>query len=251
MYIGVDNIMAAFDDALQATPYYSIWLGNNLVAQNNTDDLAAGRERIETLLTAMAQSGNSDLVTIKFHPDLNGSLITNKSPYVGMLLVRAISVGGTDGLNRVGSFNEGTMPYNAYKAMQDAMNIAVANAIAPLNEKIAALEAQPVEEKPAGALGFVSELLANPAVIEALLARFLPAIAGTPPPNPYLQQPMQVAGTPAQPEAYTELQMVEVTNNLNRLSEHCDLLTDLKLLADMAENNPQMFKMLLTSLRAQ
>jgi hypothetical protein len=72
------------------TPYYSVWEGKQLLFSWFDNDSNAGRDKLESDLSAFEQVGISQVMTIKLHPttDKDG-FVNNTSPYYASLNFRA------------------------------------------------------------------------------------------------------------------------------------------------------------------
>lgn len=260
-YTGTEMIMQAFDN--MDNPYYSVWSGRDLLFQNNDSDVSKGRNLLMEMLTAAEQNNNTDLLSIKFHPKQEGKYITDKTPVVGTLVVRVVALPGMNA--GVSGVNEsGNIPYPIWKTITGLAELPtqIQTSLAGFDERLKALEQQQDEPQDApDMIGRIAGLMENP-VIMGLITKILPAIfpAAMPQPN------MQVAGVNSfaavenesvssdqteQLPAISEADYIKLDNALARLIPHCNVADDLSLLADLAEQNPIMFKMLLTQLRSK
>jgi hypothetical protein len=252
MYTGSDAILTAFDMMSEDTPYYSVWIGKMIMASNNTDDAEKGRKKVEQMIIACEQSQNTDMITIKFHPSPDkAGFITDKTPVCASMTVRATSIeGNADQLERLNN--------TQYSFMLNSITKAIDEKITPLHEKIIALESAEVDEAEPedgiiGAINKFSPLLNNPVIMGLIEKYVAPFITGQQQPKPQM-----IAGTPAaaaagsapQPQLLNDEDLTKLNNALNRLAAHCDLVKDISLLADFADNNTMMFKGLIKNLRS-
>lgn len=254
MYTGSEAILTAFDSMSEDTPYYSVWIGKSIMASDNTGDIEKGRRKVEQMIIACEQSGNTEAITIKFHPgpDKQG-FITDKTPVVSSMIVRACSIeGNADQLERLNN--------TQYSFMLNSITKAIDDKILPLQEKILLLESGIEDDEDTGIIGSINKcapLLQNP-VIMGFVERIMGVIM------PSQTKPVMLSGIPGtipaednnniqhvEPQLLTDDQLTKLNDSLNKLAAHCDLVTDISLLAQLAENNPTMFKFLLQNLRTQ
>lgn len=261
MYTGTEAIMDAFEG--MDVPYYSVWQGKDLLFQFNDSDVEKGRVKLETMLQAAEQQQNTDILAIKFHakPE-KGGYITNSTKVVGTLFVRAY------GLQNYGMTEGNTtrdwVPNPVYKHMEKLAELP--ELLVKMNERLIALETEDVEDvtpQPNDMVGRIGAILDNPQVM-GLIEKFTPVVVSLLSKaatifSPLPQQSIKLSGMSMsesnsqakQPVVIDEQGMAILNNSLDRLANHCDLVTDLKALADMADNNPQMFAFLLTQLKQQ
>jgi hypothetical protein len=276
-YIGVDQIMDSFDSFSKGNQYVSIWQYVSEPMYTNAEaSYDEMKSQVHELLLAAEQNGNNNPLTIKFHLEpKEGQYISSKSPVVGSVIVKAITFSRSQLPNISGTsadgpekpqpvyHGQGTVNFEMYKVLKgvedlpariDERMAVILDRVEELEEELEGLRAQPapVEED---MIGKITGLANNPAVmgaINALVQLFVPAFK---PP-----MPAQINGTAdvkAAPDGDLPQQAQETTDEYNdridaaleRLEPKCDLANDLTLLADMADNNPTMFKFLLKSLR--
>jgi hypothetical protein len=250
MFTGTENIIQAFDN--MDNPYFSVWINKDLLFQNNDGDADKAKSVLMDMLLAAEQNQNTDILSIKFHPGKEGKYITDKTPVVGTLFVRVVPVNGASSMSGVQQSDD-RLPYPIYKATLRMQEIAdqMPAAITGINERLTALENGSVGEvAPVDPLERILGLMSNP-VIMALVQRLLPGLP---------LAPMQVSGVagndtaidPNQTQnAISEADYVRLDSALGRLMKHCNLVDDLTSLADLAEQSPDMFKMLLMQLRSK
>lgn len=253
MYNGVDAIMSAYDRNAQ-TPYYSVWAGKDMIFSYNEDDIEQGRIHLMENLIACEQNEHSDILKIKFHPKKEKLFITDRTPAIATLFVRV-----TDP-NYLKNQIQPYQPQNNY-GMQNILEkqIELMNGI---NNRLALLEEaqQDVEdeEEEEDKLGQIGALLNNPA-IQTILGMLIPAVV------PMFKAPVantSIAGIPEDKIDFVEdldlqvdVKQIEnlitdkLVNALIRLNKHTDNLEEsLEKLADMADENPAKYKMLITYL---
>lgn len=271
MYTGVQEILSAFDSLRVNVPYFSIWYGKDLLYQFNSEDLEQGREALQNILLAAEQSDNSDVLLIKFHPRLKSGYVTNTSEVVGTLPVRVVAL--EDGISSITGLNAQSgmsMPNSGYYFLKEATAALgeIKQGNLNIEQRLIALESG--SDKEPDWFDKISGILEKPGMpdlIGQLLSRFIPAPA---------QNNIVMSGVPRgeKVEEKKELARVDVTatianNNqteavdmeytqeedaiintcINRLSEHCDVVKSLALLADYADANPLMFKTILGGLK--
>jgi hypothetical protein len=257
MYTGSEAIMNAFDT--MNNPIYSVWQGKDILFQNNDADMQKARNFLMDMIAAAEQSGNTDILAIKFHPVKEGKFITDKTPIVSTLFVRIVELpsAAVSGVNQ-----NGNIPYPLWKTLEGLAGLPaqINTSLGAIEERLTALEQ--VEDEPGpteSMLGRISGLMENP-VIMGLISKILPAILpGVAMPQPSV--PMQVSGvneSMAEPNTIasaedlpqiSQADYIKLDNALARLIPHCNVAEDLSLLADLAEQKPEIFKMMLSQLR--
>ena len=262
--------MDAYDAINKGNYFYSVWHGERDIAFQCTDmDAAKARQYLEDNLLAMEQSQNDHLLYLKFHPSiikgLSNGFIDRTTTVVSLGPVRAgelpESGGAVSGTYESQSGNMSFKMYEAVKAMQDLpaqINAAIDQKLLLFEARLQAIEEPEETETETEAvdkyIGLINGVMNNPTLsplITAIIGRIFP---------PQQSQPImqgQINGvkpsehaTPVQEAAPAEVDNEILNNALLRLNEHCNIDTDLCLLADMAEKNPGQFQMLLGMLRA-
>lgn len=268
MYTGIDAIMSAFD-SLSQTPYYSVWMASpkDIIFQYNGDDKEAGRELLQNALTAFEQNGHNDILAIKFHtnpaPKKPMPIITDKTPVIGSMYVRVCDVGSQNAANSINGVQQpyqgGGMSYQMYEAIAALKNLPsqMQDKLTPIEDRLEALEAG---TQPMGTMGHVMDFVNSPnatGIVQMILDRLIPspgqpqlrAVNGFPDQNNN-QHPEQPVMQEIQNVELTQQQMSTILErDLQRLTNIIDIYSDLGLLADYAEKNPQMFQMMLLTLR--
>lgn len=280
MYTGVQNILGAFDSLRYNVPYFSIWCGRDMLFQCNTDDLDQGRAALVDILNAAEQSDNTDVLLIKFHPALKKGYVTNTSEVVGTLPVRVVEL--EDGLSTVSGLNplNGTsVPNSGYFFLREATQALgeMKKSTLDIQQRIAALETG--NDKETDWFDKISGILEKPGMPDLLgqiLSRFLPvpqpqpniavgnvpasiakksdeiSIDPTSQNNSITAAPANIAtisDTAGESEAFTPEEDQIINDCISRLSAHCDVVQSLVLLAEVADANPQMFKMVLNGIK--
>lgn len=259
MYLGVDAIMQAFDRNAQ-TPFYSVWAGKDMIFSWNDEDMEQGRVYLMENLIASEQNEHSDILKIKFHPKKEKLYITDKTPSIATLFVRVCDP----------NYMKGNMqPY------QPAPNYGMQSLLEKqteilhgLSSRLQALEDVQMDEEEEDddqddTLGKIGTILNHPAV-QTLIAAIMPAMIPAIKPQPAqqvagIENDDMVAADPSEFENEIGLidlqddqgdQYNDIEQSLTRLAQHTtDLAGDLRALADMADNNPSQFKMLLGMLK--
>lgn len=171
MYTGSDAIMQAVDTLWPNNPYYSVWLGRDLMFQYSETDIKAGRAILRQMLDAAEQQENCNLLTIKFHPKVKGGYITNKSDYLGTMHVRACELEtGQDTLGAAGP-RPGDLSPGAYYMMKN-----VNDALTGLTARLTAIEAKPAEVSAPDIFDRIGSILEKPGVPDALVGILSPII---------------------------------------------------------------------------
>jgi hypothetical protein len=263
MYTGVTQIMDAFDRNAQ-TPYYSVWAGKDMIFSWNDDDMEQGRVYLMENLVASEQNEHSDILKIKFHPKKEKTFITDKTPSIATLFVRVCDPNYMRGqvMQQPGGMNYGMQ--TLLERQMEIMN--------GINSRLTALEEvqeeeEEEEDETEALLGRIGNILNHPtvsAIVATILPQILPSMKAQPQPQPtiagvddqldVIEENELVNGSDFEQEAqYVDLQsdsIEKINIALGRLMAHTnDLGADLTALADMADNNPAQFKMLLGMLR--
>jgi hypothetical protein len=257
MYNGVNAIMDAYDRNAQ-TPYYSVWAGKDMIFSYNEDDQEQGRVHLMENLIACEQNEHSDILKIKFHPKKEKTFITDKTPAIATLFVRVCDPNYLKGQ---------VQPYNAQPnyGLQSLLERQT-EILSGLSNRMSALEEAQIqeeeeyEEEEEDTLGKVGTILNHPAIqtiLGILMPQVLPVLKAQPAPQPTVagvQDDLTVideeVGDTFDVEAVGEINYNLIDEALERLSKHTPTLAkDLNALADMADNNPMQFKMLLGMLK--
>lgn len=266
IFTGPDRIMSGYDTFIKKYPYYSLWHGNVLTWQGgNTQE---DRTEVEEMIEAAEQSGNTDIIYLRFYDKGTKGPVTNKTAFTSTMTCQAVAKQGRYD-NGIGAVSDGRLPREQYLIIEALKDVTAS--FKSIDARLTELEGQEeVEAVEDTFIGKVGSFLQTP-VGEMLLTRLLPpgglgALMGNPAPN------AQVSGTgKGMPEAIahngdasadhiaensdsgqliTEDQIAKIDAIIARLALHCDVVNDLELLARLAETQPQMFKMLLSQLRA-
>jgi hypothetical protein len=253
-FLGVNDIMKAFDTFIEEYPYYALCIGKQILWQG--DNTPKKREQLDQMLEAAEQAGNSDIMVLQFYPDGTKGPVTAQTPPVASMVCRVVEPAGR---NSVGN-TDNRLPYDVYQVVQAVKNIP--EQLTKMQAQILELQqSEIVEEKEETILDKISGFLSTPVgkmIVDRIIP--MPAIAGMANPRPVNQQ---VSGAPETPagieeksevgqgdQPLTEEQVQQLGSILDRLAKHCDLIKDLGLLATLADNNTPVFNMLLTQLRA-
>jgi hypothetical protein len=262
--VGLDNIMSAYDLMSEGGDYpcFSVWYNRDDKAiQWNKADAEKGRDYLKGYFEILQDSGDNSMYYVKIH-STPGIIYNKKSDEICSFPVRAnpfhqsefdilpqgqTQVAGIGNGGRIQQLLEG-LPGQLQEKF-DAINLRI--------DELSAEE--PEEEKP-DMLGRITGMLDHPTIGPAIggfltmvLPKLLAMIPGalTPTPTPNMAMQPVINGV-NDTNIMTEEQKDELVNvALDRLEPYCDLASDLTLLANMAEKNPKMFEMLLSTLRAQ
>jgi hypothetical protein len=264
MYTGVTQIMDAFDRNAQV-PYYSVWAGKDMIFSYNEDDMDQGRVYLMENLIASEQNEHSDILKIKFHPKKEKTFITDKSPAIATLFVRVCDPNYMRGqvIQQSGGMNYGMQ--SLIERQMEMLN-GISSRLTAL-EEVQEDEEEEDEDSTDALLGRIGNILNHPtvsAIVATILPNILPMIKPQPQPQPMvsgiddqlevLDENELVGASDFEQEAqYVDLQsdtIEKINLALGRLMAHTnDLGGDLTALADMADNNPAQFKMLLSMLK--
>jgi hypothetical protein len=260
-YTGVNDIMNAYDSFNDQGQYnYSVWLSSSDIAfQSIEKDSEKARELLKNCLTALEQADNDDLFFIKFHPkDLKTptGFIDRKTLVIGTIPVRVCPI-GESGSHQNFVKTSGAVsgvPRDLYDMLRDLPATLDTKISAALDARLAQIEDDPEPEEVDQIekyVGIINGIASNPQIMSVVgqILSYLkpqtmsmaPRINGTPTENP-------VNGVSSE-EIPVNLEILNEA--LDRLSKVCRVDTDLLLLANMSEENPAMFNMLLTQLRSK
>ena len=269
-YTGVNNIVDGYKAAnADGKYYYSVWLSDSDIAfQCMLQDADKAEELLHNNLTALKQSGNTDLFYLKLHPTELADkkapykYIDRKTPVIGTIPFRVIDLEESGVAGQ--SFTPGTLGRSSTDILDAVRELPAKfkEQLDPLEARILALEgeddSEPEPEPGKKIMGYINGIASNPQLMSMIgqVLSYLRPVA-----NQVATGLNRINGMTAQPQQQEQQQpgsaeVRELDNelinaSLIRLNQHCELDTDLKLLADMAESNPGQFKMLLTMLRAQ
>ena len=260
MYNGVNAIMDAYDRNAQ-TPYYSVWAGKDMIFSYNEDDLEQGRIHLMENLIACEQNEHSDILKIKFHPKKEKLFITDRTPAIATLFVRVTDPNYLKNQMQPYQPSQNQFAINTLIEKQLELMQGMNNRLALLEQTQQDAEDFEDEVTEDDVLGKIGALLSNP-VVNQLVGLFLPALAG----KLMMPQPA-INGVPGDEVIENKIDEVEVisqdeavkvienlitddlVNSLLRLKKHDQNIDQsLAKLADMADENPAKFKMLITYL---
>lgn len=271
MFTGADNVKAVFEQAYQPGYAYSLSYSErgDPCFQYYEADIEKGKDQFDAYVENLNDAGNDDLLHLRFHPLPKGGekFITKSSPVILVTPVRVCPIGSNPVISGVGEVRDNSTSWGLMKAI---------SAIEKLPEQQAAFEAKIMgileetepEPKPVKvdknqqylemAIGALKEpnVIAN---IQGIIKMFfpnsklggapLPAIAGVHEPKE-ITMPEKALDPGMYPiDNYTNEQLQSLNMSCAILSQHCQLDSDLKILADMAQTNPQQFNFLLSMLR--
>jgi hypothetical protein len=270
IYTGLENVLEGFHSLYRDGYTFSLWNSStggamSIILQYPYEDHEKGVKFFEENATALSQSGNCDMFYLKFHPPLKkNEYIDKKTAVISSTPIRINQLEEMEMSGITGNFSR-TDPNGSFKMFEavQAVKQLPQQIEQVLNDRFTAYdlrlkaieESEMIDETPPGVMGQIGALLENPQIAQAvplLIETAIGFIKSLLPKQPVMQE-NQISGTNPAPEASN---VKEVDNDmlnlaLDRLNDHCQLDTDLTLLADMAEKNPVMFKMMLQSLRSQ
>lgn len=243
--VGTDQVMKYIED-FATSPYYSLWHGSQLVF-SWAGDQQKGRDVLEENIRTYEENGITDTFTLRLYSDSIKGDITNKTPYSGSLNFR---------------------PTDSYRVTEQAP--ALGGVMFPNNrglqaiyDKLDQLDArinttEKGETLDQGALGTIGKLLEMPGVPEAaapligVISAFMAKTLG-------VDAAAAMAATPAMPAAAQGSIGAISEDQADKIDQALDVLEnasptigdDLLKLAQIAEQDPGKFQMLLTMLRSQ
>lgn len=237
MFTGMPNIIAAYDR--MDNPVYSVWVGKDMLFSNNSEDKERAKSILVENLEAAMQNENRNLLKIKFHPKIEKTYITDKSPTVGTLYVRVAEwfnglYGSTPGgemiMNRNSNSNNGA--------------VLVLEKLAAIESRIAAMEADEMEDDDSELSGLgkieainetISKICTNPLVMSLIDRIFKVQV------QPEMSEASVLSGFPISKELGETLSILAAADPKIEM--------DLKRLAIMSQKNPHQFNFLLKTLR--
>jgi hypothetical protein len=235
--VGVDPVIAWYRDmAPDDAPYYSVWDGRYLKFSYSGDDKDKGCEILLLNLSAAEQSKASSVLVLRLHQELSkGMFVNDRTPYFSSMSFRCVGV-ESDAL-----------------AMY---NLSGNAALGRIEERLKRLEGGTSETKQEGAMGFINGLLENPQVgplvaqagigaIMGLINKFLPGILPAAPGAP----PPPVMQTPAIGSIQDSVHDFDwAMDTMEKVDP--DIEKHIVKLAELSEKNPDLFKMLISQLKA-
>jgi len=233
--VGSDGVVSWYEElADKDAPYYSVWFGKQLRFTYDGDDIEEGAELLRKNLEMVTKQQNSSLLTIKLHKEKN-RYVNDKTPYNAAIEFRCIPI------------EEDQV---AYASLPRGI-------IGQLQQQIKDLK----EEKnagPKGIMGYLEPMLENPEV-QSMLAGMAAGV---------FQKVMGIftpGGQPgALPASHGQAQgaaMAGVQDPNEQEADKLDgalltlekadpeIIDDLARLAKIANDKPEVFKLLLTQLR--
>lgn len=267
--VGIDNIMNAFETVGDKSPYFSVWLNSNdKFFQSKDDNFDDSLNYLQSSLQAL-NNGDNCLYHLRIHPEFVKCYL-KQSPYLCVIPFRLNSYDDKPALNGPGNGGMNYEMYEILKSVKDLPSTLKSN-FDEINSRLTELET--AENVEPDMLGKISGLMENPHISQAVgglinvlvtkLSSFIPAMtAGAAPQTisgmndntasiaqksdkgPIIAQNSDTA---VDDEAFN----LKLDAALERLEQHCNLADDLTLLADLADKNNAVFKLMLLQLRAQ
>lgn len=264
VFVGKSDILDGFTSMNPDGDYlYSVWYGDKDIAfQCIQQGYDSQYKMLEDNLTRLESAGNTDVLQLKFHPGETDGYITLKTAVVSKFPFQVcayqdikVITGETGGARPAGLSLEA---WEVLKSLKDLP----ATIDAKINERFAQLEAEEIDDEPEEStaektIGIIKGITQDPEIMK-FIGQVVGYLKGAPAPQPARigmvePQPQQQATVADQaPQAPQRIEFSEdlMNESLNRLSFHCNVGTDLKLLADLAEQKPVYFNMLLNQLRS-
>lgn len=237
---GVDNVISWYRDmSKDQEPYYSVWDGRYLKFSYAGSDIEDGATILSTNLLMAEQTKNSTVLVIRLHQELTKNMyVSDKTPYWASLSFRCVSVE-----------NDALAMYN----------LSGNAALGRIEERLKRLEGSDTEDKPQTTMGFIAGLLENPQVgpivtqaaigaVTALVNKIVPGLLPGGPP--------QVASPTLPSNGGMGIGSVEdgvhdfdwAMDTMEKIDP--DMEAHLIKLAEISEKNPDLFKMLISQLKA-
>lgn len=258
-YTGRDDILKAYDAVVDSIPggcFYSVWVSQKEISfQCIDDDAAKAKKMLDAYLESLETAENDDLFYLKFHPADKG-FIKRETLVICMFPVRVCPVGEGKLIagNESGYQRQPDMNYKLYKMLEDmpaAIDLKIKTAIDAHMAEYEDFDQEPEPDPVQKTIGIINGLAQNPQIM-AIVGQVLNFLkpAG-------FRPPVAINGMTEQNGVQTEIPGTEpvpvneeiLNEAISRLHKHCRVDTDLLLLADMADNDPGTFQMLLGMLR--
>lgn len=260
--VGVENILQMFDNlTTQQDTVFAVWYSERDIAfQCTLEDIEQQKAMLAANLEQLERSGNTDLLYLKLYPQtVNGGYIDNKSKAISVTPFQVTEFqAAVNGPVDIVSRPQGMSPdaWQLWQQLKDVPGQIESKINAAVEAKIAELfpEDQETEPEPMDKIiGVINGLSQNPAIMGLITKAisFLGNIAPAPRPqignvNDNFMSETQTQTAPSQQIPYDQSLM---ETSLSILSYHCDIGTDLAKLAQIAQEKPEYFKMLLNMLR--
>lgn len=262
-YTGVENIVSGFETLNpDAKLHYSIWHSlDDIAFQCVESDPVIQKEMLQNYLEALEKSGNTELMYLKCHPSEIVGYISKKTPVVSNT---PIQICESQDLKILSGENISTRPtgmsYEAWEMMkslkelpatlEDKINAALD---AKLNERFPDEEEEEETDQVTKYIGIIKGVTSDPQIM-GIIGQLMNFFKPGPVPAAHRIGMVEQTQPLMDQQPVTEKQPIEFDENLmndslNRLRFHCNIGTDLALLANLAETNPAYFEQLLKMLR--
>lgn len=236
---GADELMKQFE--LFDTPYFAIYQGKDLQFYYDNDNIDGARELLQQQLDVLSHNRSTATFKAVFYTDLNDKGKLTPDNIKGTTTFRVCSPGVSyNHPEFIGSYGD-RRGNTRLRDEQDQL-------IEELKEKVETLEARLNDEQDnepqavGGIQGFIGAFLNNEQVQAALLPRLFGLIDQILPAPKPAAQPAAINGIADE---------TEVQAAIRRLFEAGMNIDDLIKLSNIPKNNPALFSILLTQLRAQ
>lgn len=269
-YTGKEEIMDAYRAVIKSHPdgfLYSVWVSQKEIAFQCIDkDSAKAEQLLEGFLDSLDRAENDDLFILRFHPIDTKGFVDRSSKIVSAVPVRVCEVGEAKAMTGTesGRYSTGSeMDYRMKKALElmeampGAIDKKIDDALQARIGDVEPYEPEAVPDPVERILGYINAVAANPAIMSGIgqILNFLkPGIVPAPRINGMSDTEKQTAPGDQMEIPGTEqtgIDEVMLNDAIGRLHAHCRVDKDLSLLADLAEQNPMMFNMLLGQLRSK
>jgi hypothetical protein len=233
---GAKDVLEWFDTASE-TPFFSLWMGKQLVFSWNKDDETQGRSVLAENLESFEKGNVSDIFTIKLHPKLdNSGFISDKTPIYGSLNFRPANTYQM----QVSGVNNENAAFPNNPAMQRMFD-----KLSAIDDRLNAVESEEEEEEQTALAG----IMANPLIQllkDPIFAPMLSGIAKQIFPGIVLPSVGSIGNVPDN----SDNQDQKIQDALKILMQHdTNLGDDLAILAKIAEKDPKQFEQFLMILR--
>ena len=265
-YTGADDIRSAFNSLYKGDVCFSVWPNDRVpLFQYTGDDHDMGIAFFEEHIMALEQAGNDELLFLRFHPMLKkGTWVDKKTTTISETPFRVteLEIGKVSGSAEPYSTGNAQVNFKMFEAIQVIKDLPekMADRQSAFEQKVMLLleegeddhapepvQVDPVEKYMNMAIGALKEPNVMNNVI-GLIKMFVPNYN-----PPFMRNTQPAINGVADTETDQPIHQVNIDKldaALVRLQKHCCLDDDLTRLADIAENDPKQFKMLLNLLRS-
>ncbi len=266
----IEDYYDAVQSDLEEPLFWSLWHSErDPAAQYTGSDKEAAKRLFLAQLDVLTRAKNTRLMYLKFHPNKEKTkYIERKTEAISNTPIRVFPLDDVEiisGTEESYQYRPQGVPLamwdaiNNLKGLPKAVEDKMTEKLSDFETRLAAIEGAETEEPEPDQLtkvvGLITGIAQNPQIMGAIgtILGYLkpaPPVMGGAYRTVNGMEPETVINEENQPENEPVAPDENIVNDaLNRLHPHCKLDTDLALLANLAEQNPEQFKMLLVMLR--